>query len=234
MAANATIQNVGGARSGASYGSSGCDRSYVVYAPATSTGTIVSYAGPNTTDAAVCASTRVSAYVFRKSPRTNLYEAVPDRRGSFGTTAAGRMVYPGAFNQICQRAYLNLDLEYPNFLPGADYRVVIRSERVVSGVREFGITTLGTPQPPSTPSSVAALARRLASNATALTAAVARARSIGTGSPDFARIGCRAAQLNDVMMERAGVGTTLAAVGVSLATLRNTYFPALRRLTDEF
>ena len=86
MAANATIQNVGGARSGASYGSSGCDRSYVVdikgYAPATSTGTIVSYAGPNTTDAAVCASTRVSAYVFRKSPRTNQYEAVPDRRGS--------------------------------------------------------------------------------------------------------------------------------------------------------
>jgi hypothetical protein len=237
VAANATIRSVGSAGSGTTYGTSGCDRSYVVdlqdYAPAGYGGTIVSYAGANTTDASVCASTVVSAYVYRKRPTTGVYEAIPDRRGAFGTTMSGRMVRAGQPDQICQRPYLKLELEYPLFLAGGSYRVVMRSERVVSGVREFGHTILATPQPPVTPSSVGVFARDLVNDSQARTAAVLRARSIAVRSADRSRTACRLARFNAMLMDRGGAAAMLVALGASSSAVNSGYVPAVKRMAEE-
>jgi hypothetical protein len=233
VAANATIQKFGDTRSGTSYGVAGCEKSYVVdlkaYGPPNQTGTVVAYSGPNTTDQAVCESTRVSVYVYRTRNGPNSgWVPVPDRRGALGRVARGRILNPGTSTQTCQRPFLILDRDFPRFLPGDDYRVVVRSDRVVSGVRQFGETTLATPQPSTTPSSGAARMRRLAGSSAAMTAMIQQARGV---SPDSRALACRAGQLDLVVLSQAA--QALSAFGVSSSTI-TSYLGAKRLVLDTF
>jgi len=103
-AASATIQNVGETRSTASYGSSTCNKAYVVevraYAPTNTTGTVVAYSGPNTTDAAVCgarfnglsARSRSPSSIARISPRIAIIASMKRSSSYFDSDSVGSTI----------------------------------------------------------------------------------------------------------------------------------------------
>jgi hypothetical protein len=230
-AAVVAITSVGQTRSGTSYGTATCNKGYVVdvnrYAPPDRTGTVVAYSGPNTNDAAVCASTRVEANVFRRTPGSTSYAPLLNRRGFVGATKNGRMGVTTSGARICQRPHLVLDLEFPDYLAGADYRLVIRSERIVDGTREFRETTLVTPQPSDTPSSELAEMRRLP-NAFVMASLLLRAKSV---SAESRALGCRTSLVTLKLLER--VAPALTALGVTTNTAEG-YAPAVRSVHEAF
>lgn len=228
--ANATIQSIGDARSATNYGSSGCPNGFVVdisqYASPDSSGTVVAYSGPNSTDQAECESTHVEAFVFAKDPATGRYEALKNRKGVYGTGASGRMVRLSQSERLCERPHVTLDLEYPGFLVGGDYRVVMQTTRTVAGRSELRETTLVTPSPTPTPSVDLAQARSALGNDAVLSALVQRAAA---AAPQTHELMCRAFMMDLVLLEP--ILPSLSALGASGDATR-AYLAAMRGAFD--
>jgi hypothetical protein len=228
---DARITGVGVAQSGTGYGSRlACPEGYLVdldnYALAAG-GTLLIYSGPNEGGREACENTVLTAYVWEKDLVSGQYRRLRSYRGSDPVSERGRFVEGLEGEGVCERPHVILDLEYPEFLPGGDYRIGFNTSRTAGGRTEFGDTTLATAEPAETPSSDLAEAERLIGDDAALAQFARDSRVVG-GSHE---VSCRLAELEWLILEQVAPG--LSALGVTAAT-SSGYVAARKRAFDTY